>query len=79
LNIAAAVVGTVFGMLAGAASADDPKLADGKREEIAKLPPLAASVQAGFGMTTGNARSINLSGAGIVGYRFSPDERLVFG
>jgi len=59
LNIAAAVVGTVFVMLAGAACADDPKFASGKRDEIAKLPPLAA--------------------AGIVGYRFSPDERLVLG
>ena len=56
------LVGTAFVMLAGAASADDPKFAYGKRDEIAKLPPWAASVQAGFGMTTGNAQAINLSG-----------------
>ena len=78
LNIVAAVVGTAFVMLAGVANAEDPKFAYGKRDEIAKLPPFAASVQAGFGMTTGNAQSINLSGAGNVGYRFSPDDRLVF-
>jgi hypothetical protein len=61
-----------------AARAEDPKFNYGKREEIAKLPPWAASVQAGFGLTTGNAQSINLAGAGNVGYRFSPDDALVF-
>jgi hypothetical protein len=59
-----------------AARGEDPKFNYGKREEIAKLPPWAATIQAGFGLTTGNAQSINLSGAGNVGYRFSPDDAL---
>ena len=71
-------VAAAFISIAGTARADDPKFDFGKREEIAKLPPWAASVQAGFGMTTGNAQAVNFSGAGNVGYRFSPDDRLVF-
>ena len=35
-----------------------------------KLPPWAASVTAGFGLTTGNAQSLNLTGGGNVSYRF---------
>jgi hypothetical protein len=75
----------VFGALVAAvqlfaapARADDPKFAYGKAGEIAKLPPWAASVQAGFGMTTGNAESLNLTGAGMVSHRFSPDDLLAF-
>ncbi len=60
------------------AQAEDPKFAYGKAGEIAKLPPWAASVQAGFGMTTGNAQSLNLSGAGMVSHRFTPNDLLAF-
>jgi hypothetical protein len=74
----AVLVAVSMGFLAGTARADDPKFDYGKRDEIAKLPPWSASVQAGFGMTTGNAQSINLAGAGNVGYRLTPDDRLVF-
>jgi hypothetical protein len=63
-------------LLPGLALADDPKFAFGKKDEIAKLPPWAASVTAGFGMTTGNAQSINLSGSGMVSYRITPDDLL---
>lgn len=74
----AVLVAAFAACVGGTARADDPKFDYGKRDEIAKLPPWAASVQAGFGMTTGNAQSVNLAGAGNVGYRFSPDDRLVF-
>ena len=74
----AVLVAAGIAFTAGTARAEDPKFAYGKREEIAKLPPWASSVQAGFGMTTGNAQSINFSGAGNVAYRFSPDDRLAF-
>jgi hypothetical protein len=77
-SIVAVLVAAGFAFIAGTARGDDPKFDFGKRDEIAKLPPWAASVQAGFGMTTGNAQAINLSGAGNVGYRFSPDDRLAF-
>jgi putative salt-induced outer membrane protein YdiY len=77
-NAVAAAVGTTLVMLAGVASADDPKFAYGKRDDIQKLPPWAASVTAGFGMTTGNAQAWNLSGAGMVSHRFTQDDLLAF-
>lgn len=58
--------------------ADDPKFAHGKADEVAKLPPWAASVTAGFGMTTGNAQSVNFTGAGMVSHRFTPNDMLAF-
>jgi hypothetical protein len=75
LALAALSSGLVF--MATTAVADDPKFSYGKRDEVAKAPPWTAAVTAGFGLTTGNAQSINLSGAGNVGYRFSPDDLLV--
>lgn len=65
-------------LLSAPARADDPKFAYGKAGDLAKLPPWAASVQAGFGMTTGNAESLNLTGAGMVSHRFTPDDLLAF-
>jgi len=59
-------------LVPAAAIADDPKFAWGKKEDLAKLPPWAASVTGGFGMSTGNAQSLNLSGAGMVSHRFTP-------
>jgi len=59
-----------------AARADDPKFAWGKPEEIAKLPPWAATIQAGFGLTTGNAQSVNLTGAGSISHRFDVSDLL---
>src|SRR5512137_2643955 len=73
-----ATLAAVCQLVPAVARAEDPKFAYGKREDVAKLPPWSAAVQAGFGMTTGNAEAINLSGAGNVGYRFSPDDLLVF-
>jgi hypothetical protein len=58
--------------------ADDPKFAYGKAGEVSKLPTWAASVTAGFGMTTGNAESLNFSGAGAVSHRFTPNDMLAF-
>jgi Protein of unknown function, DUF481 len=60
------------------ARGDDPKFSFGKADAVAKAPPWAASVTAGFGMTTGNAQSVNLSGAGMVSHRFTPDDLLAF-
>ncbi len=71
----AAVVAAV--LLPLAARADDPKFAWGKKEDLQKAPPWAASVTFGFGLTTGNAESLNLSGAANVGYRFG-DNLLTF-
>jgi len=53
LEMAATAVGAAFVILAGTASADDPKFAFGKKDEIARLPPWAASGQAGFSRATG--------------------------
>jgi len=58
--------------------ADDPKFAFGKKDELAKLPPWAAAVTLGFGMTTGNAQAVNLSGAGSVSHRFDATDMLAF-
>ena len=58
--------------------ADDPKFAYGKADDVAKLPPWAASVTAGFGMTTGNAQSVNFTGAGMVSHRFGDSDLLAF-
>ena len=60
------------------ARGDDPKFAYGKAGDVAKLPPWAAQVTAGFGMTTGNAQSLNLTGAGMVSHRFTPVDLLAF-
>ena len=60
------------------ARADDPKFAHGKADDLAKLPPWAASVTAGFGMTTGNAQSVNFTGAGMVSHRFGDSDLLTF-
>jgi hypothetical protein len=60
------------------ARGDDPKFAYGKAGDVAKLPPWAAQVTAGFGMTTGNAQSLNLSGAGMVSHRFTEVDLLAF-
>jgi hypothetical protein len=65
-------------LLPGAAFADDPKFAWAKKDEVVKMPPWAASVTAGFGMTTGNAQALNLSGAGMVSHRFTQDDLLAF-
>jgi hypothetical protein len=78
LNMVAAVVVTGLFMLAGTASADDPKFAYGKKDDLQKMPPWAASVTAGFGMTTGNAQAWNLTGAGMVSHRFTQDDLLAF-
>jgi Protein of unknown function, DUF481 len=56
--------------------AEDPKFAYGKKDDLQKLPPWAASVTAGFGMTTGNAQSLNLTGSGNVSHRFDPENML---
>ncbi len=56
--------------------ADDPKFAYGKKDELQKLPPWAASVTLGFGLTTGNAQAINFSGAANVSHRFDNDNML---
>ncbi|HET8725826.1 MAG TPA: DUF481 domain-containing protein [Anaeromyxobacteraceae bacterium] len=53
-----------------ASRADDPKFNFGKEEDLKKLPPWSASITAGFGLTTGNAQSLNLTGGGNVAYRF---------
>ena len=60
------------------ARADDPKFAYGKGADLAKLPDWAASVTAGFGMTTGNAQALNFSGAGSVAHRFTQSDLLAF-
>lgn len=65
-------------LVSPAARADDPKFAFGKAAEVAKLPPWAASVTAGFGMTTGNAQSVNFTGAGMVSHRFGDSDLLAF-
>ena len=57
---------------------EDPKFAYAKAGDLAKLPPWAAQVTAGFGMTTGNAQAINFSGAGMVSHRFTPNDLLAF-
>lgn len=57
-------------LVPGASRADEPKFNYGKQEDLMKLPPWAASVTAGFGLTTGNAQSLNLTGGGNVSYRF---------
>ena len=65
-------------LLSPSARADDPKFAYGKAGDVAKLPPWAASVTAGFGMTTGNAQSVNFTGAGMVSHRFGDSDLLAF-
>jgi putative salt-induced outer membrane protein YdiY len=65
-------------LLASASRADDPKFAWGKKDEIVKMPDWAASVTAGFGMSTGNAQALNFSGAGMVSHRFTPNDLLAF-
>ena len=65
-------------LVSPAARADDPKFAYGKAGDVAKLPPWAASVTAGFGMTTGNAQSVNFTGAGMVSHRFGDSDLLAF-
>jgi hypothetical protein len=78
LRMFAAVVLALLVSLAATASADDPKFAFGKAGDVAKLPEWAASVTAGFGLTTGNAQAVNFSGAGMVSHRFTPDDLLAF-
>ncbi len=76
-----AVLGALVAVLqlaAAPARADDPKFAYGKAGEVTKLPPWAASVTAGFGMTTGNAQSVNFTGAGMVSHRFGDSDLLAF-
>jgi len=51
-----------------AAAQEQPKFAS--REDVAKAAAWTASVTAGFGMTTGNARNLNLTGGANVGHRF---------
>ena len=80
LTRAAALAGLAALLIAtpSPAPADDPKFAYGKKDAVEKAPPWAASVTAGFGLTTGNADAMNLSGAANVGYRFTPDDLLTF-
>ena len=77
MALVAAVAASVL-LLPTVTRAEDPKFAYGKTAELAKLPPWAASVQAGFGMTTGNAQSLNLTGAGMVSHRFTQNDLLAF-
>ncbi len=72
----AAALALVAVAVPAGARADDPKFAYGKKGEVEKLPPWAASVTAGFGLTTGNAESLNLTGGGAVSHRFTPDDLL---
>ena len=72
LALAAAILLPALGF------ADDPKFPFGKKDELAKLPPWAASATLGFGMTTGNAQAINLAGAGSVSHRFGANDMLTF-
>jgi hypothetical protein len=62
--------------LPAAAPADDPKFPYGKKDELQKLPPWAASVTLGFGLTTGNAEALNFSGAASASHRCDPDNML---
>ena len=73
-----AVALSTLGLLAGPARADDPKFAYGKKDEMAKAPEWAASVNLGFAATTGNSRTLNLSGALMLAHRFTPDDMLTF-
>lgn len=75
--LAGALLATTL-LVPAAARADDPKFAYGKAADVAKLPPWAAQVTAGFGMTTGNAQSVNFSGAGMVSHRFTQNDLLAF-
>jgi hypothetical protein len=77
MALVATVAASVL-LLPAVTRAEDPKFAYGKAGEITKLPPWAASIQAGFGMTTGNAQSLNLTGAGMVSHRFTPNDLLAF-
>jgi len=52
------------------AVAEEPKFAYGKKEDAAKAPDWAASVTAGFGLTTGNAQNLNLTGGASASHRF---------
>jgi hypothetical protein len=70
-----------LGFLAVAPAAvrpDEPKFPYGKKDELQKLPPWAASVTAGFGLTTGNAQSLNLTGGASVSHRFDVENMLSF-
>ena len=60
----------LIALAASAARADEPKFAYEKKEDLAKAPEWAASVTAGFGLTTGNAQNLNLTGGGSAAYRF---------
>ncbi len=77
VSLALALAGSAL-LVSPAVRADDPKFAYGKAADVAKLPPWAASVTAGFGMTTGNAQSVNFTGAGMVSHRFGDSDLLAF-
>lgn len=73
-----AILVTAVHLVPAPARADDPKFAFGKAGEVTKLPPWAAPVTAGLGMTTGNAQNVNFSGAGMVSHRFTRSDLLAF-
>ena len=65
-RIAAAAAALAVATAAGAQ--ETPRFVKG--EDLAKAPPWTASVTAGFGMTTGNAESLNLTAGAGTGHRF---------
>jgi hypothetical protein len=77
-RMAAAATLSALVVLAVPARAEDPKYAFGKKDEVAKAPPWTASVTFGFGATTGNSQTLNLSGAVLLAHRFDPENMLTF-